>query len=41
LANVGFDATGEHAAATSEEIADAIPKLVELLAAYNGGELCR
>lgn len=41
LANVGFDGTGDHAAATSGEIADAIPRLLELLMAYNRGELCR
>ena len=41
LADAGFDGTGEYAAATSGEIADAIPRLVELLVAYNSGELCR
>jgi hypothetical protein len=41
LGSVGFDGTGEYAAATSDEIADAIPRLVELLMAYNRGELYR
>jgi hypothetical protein len=41
LGNVGFDGTGAYTAATSDEIADAIPRLVELLQAYNRGELCR
>ena len=41
LADAGFDGSGEYAAATSGEVADAIPRLVELLVAYNSGELCR
>jgi hypothetical protein len=41
LAKVGFDGTGEYAAVTSGEIADAIPRLLELLMAYNSGKLCR
>jgi hypothetical protein len=41
LADVGFDGSGEYAAAASQEVADAIPRLVELLATYNSGELCR
>jgi hypothetical protein len=41
LADAGFDGSGEYTAATSGEIADAIPRLVELLVAYNSGELCR
>jgi hypothetical protein len=41
LAGVGFDGSGEYAAAASQEVADAIPRLVELLVAYNSGELCR
>jgi hypothetical protein len=40
LARVGFDGRGE-TAATSGEIADAVPRLVELLVAYNSGALCR
>jgi len=41
LAEGGFDGSGEYAAAASQEVADAIPRLVELLVAYNSGELCR
>jgi hypothetical protein len=41
LASTGFDGTGEYPAATSGELSDLIPKLVELLTAYNIGELCR
>jgi hypothetical protein len=39
LTELGFDGTGEFAA--SGEIADAVPRLVELLSGYNRGELCR
>ena len=41
LASVDFDGSGEYAAALSDETANAIPRLVELLAGYNRGELCR
>ena len=41
LANVGFDGTGEYAATADAEIVGALPQLVELLAAYNTGVLCR
>jgi hypothetical protein len=41
LADAGFDGSGEYTAATTGEIAEAIPRLVGLLAAYNSGELCR
>jgi hypothetical protein len=40
LSRVGFGTSGV-AVAPSGEIADAIPRLVELLLAYNRGELCR
>jgi hypothetical protein len=41
LSNIGFTGTGEYTAAFSDEIANAIPTLLELLDAYNKGELCR
>jgi hypothetical protein len=41
LADAGFNGTGEYAAATSGEVAGALPRLVELIMAYNRGELCR
>ena len=41
LASAGFDGTGEYGAALSDETANAIPRLVELLQGYNRGELCR
>jgi hypothetical protein len=41
LADAGFDGSGEYTAATTGEVAEAIPRLVGLLAAYNSGELCR
>ncbi|MEJ2210683.1 MAG: hypothetical protein P8129_16820 [Anaerolineae bacterium] len=41
LDSAGFDGSGAYAAALSDEMAQAIPRLVELLAGYNRGELCR
>jgi hypothetical protein len=41
LSQIGFDGTGEHATSASSEVAQAIPRLVELLKGYNRGELCR
>jgi hypothetical protein len=41
LSRAGFDGTGDYVAATAGELADAIPRLVELLEGYNRGELCR
>jgi hypothetical protein len=41
LSTVGFDGTGEYAATADTEIVEALPQLVELLAAYNTGVLCR
>jgi hypothetical protein len=41
LASVDFDGTGEYADVLSDETANAIPRLVELLEGYNRGELCR
>ena len=41
LSNIGFTGNGEYAAAFSDEIANAIPTLIQLLDAYNIGELCR
>ncbi|UCC65335.1 MAG: hypothetical protein JSV36_09955 [Anaerolineae bacterium] len=40
LADARFNGTGDYAAATSDDIAEAIPRLVDLLLAYNRGELC-
>jgi hypothetical protein len=41
LSQIGFDGTGEYAASASSEVAQAIPRLMELLKGYNRGELCR
>ena len=41
LAKVGFNGSGEYTASASEEITNAIPRLVELLEGYNTGALCR
>ena len=41
LASADIDGSGEYAAAFSDETANAIPRLVELLEGYNRGELCR
>jgi hypothetical protein len=41
LAGVGFDGRGDYIAAASGEMANAIPRLMELLIGYNSGELCR
>ncbi|MGD9146657.1 MAG: hypothetical protein PVI80_13925 [Anaerolineae bacterium] len=41
LASAGFDGTGHTATTISTEMANAIPRLVELLEGYNRGELCR
>ena len=41
LAAAGFDGRTPPAARPSDELAQAVPRLVELLAAYNRGELCR
>jgi hypothetical protein len=40
LASVDFDGRGEYGAALSDETANAIPRLVELLEGYNRGDLC-
>ena len=39
LSSAGFTGSGEYA--LTSEVADAIPRLVELLTGYNRGELCR
>lgn len=41
LTDAGFDDRGEYATALSDEIANAIPRLVELLEGYNRRQLCR
>lgn len=41
LSEAGFIGQGEYAESITEEIATAIPRLVELLTGYNRGELCR
>ena len=41
LSEAGFDGAGEHNASASGEVANAIPRLVELLKGYNRGGLCR
>jgi hypothetical protein len=41
LSEARFNGEGEYAESMSDEIANAIPRLVELLTGYNLGELCR
>lgn len=41
LSQIGFDGAGEYAESASSEVAQAIPRLVDLLRGYNRGELCR
>lgn len=41
LSAAGFDGLGEYAGSTTTEMANAIPRLVELLQGYNRGQLCR
>jgi hypothetical protein len=41
LSRAGFDGTGQYTSAPSSEMTHAIPRLVDLLTAYNSGELCR
>ncbi|MEJ2707435.1 MAG: hypothetical protein P8074_07465 [Anaerolineales bacterium] len=41
LSQIGFGGAGEYAASASNEVTQAIPRLVELLKGYNHGELCR
>jgi len=40
LSQIGFNGTGEYVGGISDEINNAIPRLVELLQGYNRGELC-
>jgi hypothetical protein len=40
LSEIGFASDGGSLAGASEEVAEAAPRLLELLEAYNAGELC-
>jgi hypothetical protein len=40
LAEIGFDGAGSYGSAVSDDLAESIPRFVELLAGYNSGSLC-